>query len=66
MTEERLDDLRRTPRQADVTDVEDLVSEIDRLHTEFQRIIDLSDLEMMDGDGAREIAQRAIARKTDT
>ena len=31
MTEERLDDLRRTPRQADVTDVEDLVSEVDRL-----------------------------------
>lgn len=32
MTQERLDDLRRTPRQADVEDVEDLVSEVDRLH----------------------------------
>ena len=31
MTKERLDDLRRTPRQADVTDIEDLVSEVDRL-----------------------------------
>lgn len=35
MTDERLDDLRRTPRQADVSDVEDLVSEIDKLRAEI-------------------------------
>lgn len=38
LTEERLDDLRRTPRQADVTDVEDLCSEIERLRTALKRI----------------------------
>lgn len=32
LTEERLDSIRQSPRQADVTDVEDLCSEIDRLH----------------------------------
>lgn len=35
MTDERLDDLRRTPRQADVSDVEDLVSEVDKLRAEI-------------------------------
>lgn len=35
LTDERLDDLRRTPRQADVSDVEDLVSEIDKLRAEI-------------------------------
>ena len=35
LTADRLDDLRRTPRQADVSDVEDLVSEVDRLRAEI-------------------------------
>lgn len=35
MTDDRLDDLRRTPRQADVSDIEDLVSEVDKLRAEI-------------------------------
>jgi hypothetical protein len=35
LTDDRMDDLRRTPRQADVSDVEDLVGEVDRLRAEI-------------------------------
>lgn len=40
MDNERLDDLRRTPRQANVSDVEDLCSEIDYLRSEVERLAD--------------------------
>lgn len=43
LTEDRLDSLRQSPRQADVTDVEDLCSEIDRLRIALVRIANVEE-----------------------
>lgn len=60
LTDEQLDALRRTPRQASVSDVEDLVSEVDRLRL---GAVGLAQAELLErADIMRRAAERGLGQ----